>query len=65
MTFIKSGWKEQTIVGVLDAILGYTMVPLVKHYLPAVKNAIKGHKPAKGNTVKKLSGSGTKKEMEN
>jgi uncharacterized membrane protein len=36
---IKSDWQSKTILGALDAILGYTMYPLVTHFFPALKQA--------------------------
>ncbi len=36
---IKSEWQTKVTVGVLEGVLTRTMYPLVKHYLPAKKEA--------------------------
>jgi len=38
-TVIKSTWQEKAILGVIEAILGGTMYPLVNHYLPSLANS--------------------------
>lgn len=32
-------WQDRSVFGVLDAILGYTMYPLTKHFFPALKES--------------------------
>ena len=36
---IAGNWQDRTVFAALDGILGYTMVPLVKHFFPAVVEA--------------------------
>lgn len=48
---IKSTWQDKTIIGVIEAVLSYTMYPLVKHYLPAVATAKAAEKRVKKSTA--------------
>lgn len=52
-TCIKTSWVEKTVVGVIEAILGGTMYPLVSHYLPSLANTKTGTERAKRTAVKK------------
>jgi len=36
---IDSDWQSKVILGALDAILGYTMYPLVNHFFPSRRRA--------------------------